>query len=403
MATSTSSDRVHRDATISPYKVLFYCCFPGGGIGRYTHELLQHLYGRTGVDVELACLPSFHWRDGADYPVWAELREISHRTPWRRRSRFLISQFANPARLFRRARETNVDIVHLSNINHLTFDWWKRSVNAGPFRVVATVHDVRRAKAMLNRRYEDRQLKNFYQRADGLFVHSRSQARELQEFANVKEERIHLVPHGPYDYGRPSADPAELRSRFSLPGNKQIALVFGNIRDDKNLDRLIRIWPRFSRDTHLVVAGRGDGGVHKPVGFYKALVEESSLTRSVTFFDHYIPNETVADLFAASDWVALPYSRAFTSQSGVLNVAVCYNRPIVASLTTTLSETLEQCDIGIGVKPDDDAALIAGIERLQARIRDGHQHEFEKYRRDFSWDETVRRTLDVYAALCPRS
>jgi glycosyltransferase involved in cell wall biosynthesis len=311
----------------------------------------------------------------------------------------LIGQFANPARLFRRARKTNADIVHLSNINHLTFDWWKRSANAGPFRIAATVHDVRRAKAMLNRRYEDRQLKRFYQRADALFVHSRAQARELQEFAEIPDQRIHLVPHGPYDYGRPSAEPLELRSRFGLPRAKQIALAFGNIRDDKNLDLLIRSWPRFSQDVHLVVAGRGDGGVHKPVGHYKALVESLSLTQSVTFLDRYIPDEMVADLFAASDWVALPYSRAFTSQSGVLNVAVCYNRPVVASRTTTLNETLEQCDIGVGVEPDDGAALIAGIERLQARLRDGHQHEFERYRRDFSWAEAARRTLAVYASL----
>lgn len=399
MGSPANSNQAHLSATSSRLKVLFYCCFPGGGIGRYTHELLQRMSGFPGVEVELACLPGFHWRGAAGYPIWPGLREISHPTAWRRRSRFLIGQFANPTRLFRRARDTGADIVHLSNINHLTFDWWKRLTNAGPFRVVATAHDVRRAKAMLNRGYEDRQLKRFYQRADALFVHSRAQARELRDFAGVRDERIHLVPHGPYDYGRPSAETFELRSRLGLPRDKQIALFFGNIRDEKNLELLIRSWPHFSHDTQLVVAGRGDGGMHRPIGYYKSLVQQLSLSHAVTFLDRYIPDEAVADLFAASDWVALPYSRTFTSQSGVLNVAVCYNRPVVTSRTATINEMLDQYDIGVCVEPDDSAALVAGIESLQARLRTGHQHEFEKYRHEFSWDEAARRTLEVYASL----
>lgn len=380
-------------------RVLFYSCFPGGGIGRYTHELLERMRLIPNTELELACLPSFQWRDRGGYRVWPGLSEISHRTPWKRRSRFLLGQFLNPRRLFRRARDTGVDVVHLSNINHLTFPLWGRQARRGPFRVVATAHDVRRAKAMINRRYEDYQLQRFYRMADALFVHSLAQAADLQDFANVRSERIHVVPHGPYDYGQPSGSAADCRKRFGLPLDKQIALFFGNIRDDKNLELLLRNWGRFRRDTHLVVAGRGDGGAHKPVSYYRALVEELGLNDAVTFIDHFIPDEAVPDLFTASDWVALPYGRAFTSQSGVLNVAVCYNRPVVASGAATFSETLEQCDLGVLVEPDDGNALAAGIETLQTRLRKGHQHEFAEYRRQFSWEENARRTMDVYRKL----
>jgi glycosyltransferase involved in cell wall biosynthesis len=381
-------------------RALFYSCFPGGGIGRYTHELLGRLRTLPGLEVELACLPGFHWRDAADYPVWAGLRDISHPLPWRRRSRFLIGQFVNPSRLFRRARQTGAGIVHLSNINHLTYAWWKGLAKPRSVQLVATAHDVRRAKAMLSRTYEDHQLRRFYRRADALFVHSRAQAEELHEFAGVPPERIHQVPHGPYDYGRPSAESKELRARLGWPQDRQIALCFGNIRDDKNLELLLRSWPRFSRTTHLVVAGRGGGRPHQPVSHYKALAAGLSLTNAVTFLDQYIPDPMVADLFGAADWVALPYSRSFTSQSGVLNVAVCYDRPVLASGAATFTETLEQCDIGVVVPPDDIDALVAGIEALQKRLAQGHPHEFEKYRRMFSWDEAARRTLAVYRTLC---
>jgi glycosyltransferase involved in cell wall biosynthesis len=254
---------------------------------------------------------------------------------------------------------------------------------------------------MVSRRYEDRQLRHFYRRADALLVHSAAQVVELEEFAQVPRERVHIVPHGPYDYGRPSAEKTDLRRRYGLPADKSIALFFGNIRDDKNLDLLIKGWTRFRGEAHLLVAGRGSGSPHKPIAYYKALVERLALNDAVTFADRYVPDNEVADLFAASDWVAIPYCRTFTSQSGVLNVAVCYDRPVLASGAATFAETLGQCDVGVCVPPDDGDALVSGIESLLARLRSGHAHQFERYRQMFSWQENVRRTIEVYRLLEP--
>ena len=110
---------------------------------------------------------------------------------------------------------------------------------------------------MLNRRYEDRQLCRFYRRADALFVHSRSQAADLLEFANVDAARVHVVPHGnPYDYGPPKpASKAVLRTQLGLPQDKTVALFFGNIRDEKNLALLMQAASRYKDCLHLVVAG----------------------------------------------------------------------------------------------------------------------------------------------------
>ncbi|WP_339908576.1 glycosyltransferase family 4 protein, partial [Symmachiella dynata] len=195
-------------------RVLFYLLFPGSGIGRYTHELLTHLSTRDGVDAELACLPTFHWLSEAEYKTWTGLREIGHPIAWRRRLRFLTAQFANPQRLCRRLDEQRADIVHFSNINHFSFPFWRRALDASGAKVVATVHDVRRQSAMVNRHYETRQLKNFYRRADALLVHSQAQACDLAEFAGVNPDKVHVVPHGPYDYGQPSADRDTLRIKY---------------------------------------------------------------------------------------------------------------------------------------------------------------------------------------------
>ena len=75
-----------------------------------------------------------------------------------------MSQFVNPGRLFRRMRATGAQIVHLSNVNHLTFPYWSRLAARVEARMVATAHDIEGAKPMLNRTYEDRQANRFFRR-----------------------------------------------------------------------------------------------------------------------------------------------------------------------------------------------------------------------------------------------
>ncbi|MGQ0633590.1 MAG: glycosyltransferase family 4 protein [Planctomycetaceae bacterium] len=380
-------------------RALFYAFFPGSGIGRYTHELLRELSRRRDVSAELACLPNFHWRDQATYPVWPGLREISHPRAWRRRLRFVLAQVENPRRLIARARATDAAVVHLSNINHLTFPLWNRWLRKGSLRVVATVHDVRRQRGIINLRYEERQLQRFYQQADGLFVHSHSQLVDLTTFADVDPARVHIVPHGPYDYGPASAPPEILRSRLGLPLDRQVALFFGNVRDEKNLDLLLEVLPPFADQVHLVVAGPTDVPGHKGRAHYRGRVESLGLTDAVTFIDGYIPDQSIPDLFAACDWVAMPYSRTFTSQSGVLNVAMSYHRPVLATSAPTLAETLAGVRVGVVVEPDCREALAAGTSRLQGRLAAAETWEFGEYLRRFSWAENARQTAEVYRAL----
>jgi glycosyltransferase involved in cell wall biosynthesis len=102
---------------------------------------------------------------------------------------------------------------------------------------------------------------------------------------------------------------------------------------------------------------------------------------------------------AISDWVALPYSRTFTSQSGVLNVAAWYRRPVLLSDTPTFRETAEQCDIGCLVEPDNMDAIGEGIGRIVERVEARHIHQFDEYLSRFGWEENIDRTVRVYRDL----
>lgn len=391
--------RLVRDESVDAPSVGFYLFFTRGGIARYTHILLTALAEQNEVNAELSCDSDFAIDLAAPYAVWPGLQSLSHRMPTIRRTRFMVGQVANPFRFARHADQRCFDIVHFSDFNHLTYPLWRNSIRRSGRKITATVHDVRRAKSILSRNYEDAQLQRFYREADALFVHSRSQAAELSDWASVDPARVHVVPHGPFDYGHASADRETLREKYGIPEGKLAALSFGNIRDDKNLDRVIRAIAAGDNSVHLLVAGRAAARGHRPLEYYKTLAEELCVADSVTFLTRYLNDDEVAEVFTASDWVALPYGRSFTSQSGVLSVAAHYRRPVLASAIATFKERMDGHDIGVGVEPEDDAALAAGIAKICAQLRVGHVYRFDDYLRANSWATNARLTTNIYREL----
>jgi len=169
----------HPTHAAASIRVLFYQFFPGGGIGRYTHELATAVDQHSGVDVEVVCSPDFEHLSVAPYRTWAGLQSIGHAVPLLRRLRFLSAQVVNPIRCLNRANTSRADVIHFSNINHLTYRFWRARIKGLPNKYVATVHDVRRAGKILNRGWEKRSLRQFYEDADGLFVHSEQQVSYL--------------------------------------------------------------------------------------------------------------------------------------------------------------------------------------------------------------------------------
>jgi glycosyltransferase involved in cell wall biosynthesis len=75
----------------------------------------------------------------------------------------------------------------------------------------------------------------------------------------------------------------------------------------------------------------------------------------------------VAQLFLDADAVALPYVEA--SQSGVLNVAAAFRKPVVVTDVGELRATVEPNGLGLVVPPRDPQALADALARLAAEPR----------------------------------
>jgi glycosyltransferase involved in cell wall biosynthesis len=390
----------HSSHSATPIRVLFYQFFPGGGIGRYTHELASAVDLDSGVDVEVGCSPDYEHLSVASYRTWAGLQSIAHTVPLLRRIRFLSAQVANPIRCLNRAKATRADVIHYSNINHLTYRFWRARLKGLPCKYVATVHDVRRAGKILNRGWEERSLRQFYEDADGLFVHSEQQVSDLQSFADVPKSKIHLVPHGTYAYPEPAESVEKIRMRMGLPAKRSIGLYFGMVRDDKNLEGLLTGLARMTGPLpFLVVAGRMAEQGAQSEGHFRQRIHELGLDEDVLLINRFIATEDVGDFYRVADFSCLTYKKYFTSQSGVLNVAMHFRCPVLVTPAPTLAETLDHFDIGVRCEDDTPRAIESGIQEMQSRLDGGRPFDFEAYRQAHSWDENARRTIQVYRRL----
>lgn len=376
-------------------RVVFYVALPAGGIGKYTDQLLQRLVLYPDLDVQVICLPEFHWRNNTSYQTRPILASISHRIPLVRRFRFLCGQILNPRRLSSILRRERPDVVHICNVHHLTYPLWAAELKGSGVVCVYTVHDVKRARAIVNHNWESRQLKRFYQDCDALFVHGVAQGLELEQYAGVSAKRIHQVPHGPTYYGRSRGITERLncRQRLGVSSDVSLVLFFGFMRPEKNLCGFLKAFSISRSKSVLLVAGQGDFQTARD------LANDLGLGDRVRWEQRHIDDTEIPDLLAAADWIALPYLPQFTSHSGVFNLAAAYHRPVLATPTVSFKEVLAHYDLGVLCDGFTPQHIAAGIARLEQRLEARASFDFGSYTDYYSWERNAEITAAVYHKL----
>ena len=191
--------------------------------------------------------------------------------------------------------------------------------------------------------------------------------------------------------------PATSYSPLATPASPDVVfLAFGFIRDNKNLDLVIRALVE-NPSAVLVVMGRAQSKKDKPLEFYRNLAAEMGVQDRVKFFDGFVPDEKLSSYFAAADVVVLTYDASFHSQSGVLNVAARARRPVLVSAgESPLKDCVERFRLGVFVEPDNLRALQEGMKMVMSdewRVMGG-EPDWEGYEAFASWDVNVAKILE---------
>lgn len=257
-------------------------------------------------------------------------------------------------RLTRLIRHERPSLIHLLSNTTLWLNFvvpfWR------PIPLVTTVHDVDPHPGDSDtRRLPLWAPRLMIRQSQHLVVHGEGLKRAVVQRYSKPADHVHVLSHpvirryaelaGRQDIKRKTGDRA-----FRL-------LMFGRIFAYKGLEFLIRAEAELANslpDLRVTIAGRGDDP-----RMFSALMGNPG---NYDIRNRFIDDAEVAQLFVDADAVVLPYTEA--SQSGVLNVAAAFGKPVIATDVGELGSTVRSNRLGIVVPPKNVQQLADAIRTL---------------------------------------
>ena len=219
-----------------------------------------------------------------------------------------------------------------------------------------------------------------FNQADFFIVQSDAVEKELNK--HFPRAVYRKVPHPVYEnFGMPIPK-QEARAKLGIK-EKRVLLYFGYVRAYKGLLTLIDAMKRIP-DTLLLAVGEFYDDESK----YRQKVKDLNLESCIKFVSEYVPNEKVATYFSAADVVVLPYLSA--TQSGIVQIAYNFNKPVIATNVGGLAETVIDGKAGFVAQPNNPESLASCIQRF---YNENKEREFVtnvmQEKKKYSWDAMV--------------
>lgn len=226
---------------------------------------------------------------------------------------------------------------------------------------------------------------------DAVIAHSEHGARRLRDQVGLDRDRVHVIPHGAFDYLTRLPEEKPLPSELE-GAEKPVILFFGLLRPYKGLDVLLEALGRVENAELWIV-----GNPRMDLAPLRRAASEAP--RRVRFVTRFVEDAEIPAIFRAADLVVLPYRDA--EHSGVLYTGLAFGKPLVLSEVGGFPEVARTGAARL-VPPGDAPALAAALSNLIAD--ETARAELARASRaaaagPYSWGAIAARTLDLYREL----
>jgi len=249
------------------------------------------------------------------------------------------------------------------------------------------------------RRPGDKLLTRFaFRYIDSYVVQSRAVERDLRKWH--PDPLTSYLPHPVYEiFGEEEerlaarAKLAQVDPAMTLTDDERVMLFFGYVRDYKGLDVILDAMPSIleKMKVRLLVVGEFYNNEQK----YRDQVRRLGVGDYVVFHSDYVPNEEVGTYFSAADVLTLPYKSA--TQSGIIQIAYNFHRPVIATDVGGLGEVIVDGRTGAIVPPEDPHALAKAVVDFFAhdRFADYRANVIEE-KKQYSWEHMAEGIEELY-------
>lgn len=364
-----------------------------GGISRYVAELAEHFAVENEVHVYAT-----KWKDVASKDI------IFHKIPTISGPRVISSiPFTLQCTVRLKLSRSKYDIIHINGCDSIYQD-------------IITAHSIHRAGMEFKKQEKEIRGHGFldmfnltietlnysHRNYKKIIADSTSSKEELMKYYNVPDEDIAVIPLGvdlneykPLQKNKLT----ELRRKYSIDENDTVLLIVATEFYRKGMMELIRAIDRLvnrrgHRNIKLLVVGKAVvEGSRKGDTYYRELASKLGVGSKVLFTGHINDLNSyynLADIFVFPtkyEAFGIPTLEAMAAGLPVLNSKIGAGELITDGVD------------GIHLKNPNDIMEIA--DKLETLINDEKLRETlgknaRKTAMKYSWDETARKTMEVY-------
>ncbi len=238
----------------------------------------------------------------------------------------------------------------------------------------------------------DRFLTRFFVKSiDGAIVMSQTVADDLAGYR--KELPVVMSPHPLFDNYGPGLTRKEALDKLSLDPDNSYILFFGFIRAYKGLALLLEAFADSrlrNRKLKLLVAGE----FYEDQTPYMEIIRKHNIEDDVIIHNRFIPDNEVPLYFSAADLVAQTYRSA--TQSGVTQIALHYEIPVLVTDTGGLREIIADKKCGYVVRPDPKEIADAIADYFDNNRRKEFTTGIKAEKDKFTWDKLTASMTEVF-------
>jgi glycosyltransferase involved in cell wall biosynthesis len=229
----------------------------------------------------------------------------------------------------------------------------------------------------------------FLTRVDYYILLSTQVENDLKKIISNPKSKV--LPHPIYSRFGNSVD-KQLALKFLNLKEKKYLLFFGFIREYKGLDILIEAMKllKAKDEINLIVAGE----FYQNEKQYLEIIKKYDLSDRILLFNDFIQTNDVKYYFSVCDAVILPYRNA--TQSGIVQMAINFNKPVIAANVGGIGEVIEDGKTGYIVEKENPEKLAQAITRF---YKEDKEKKFAAnmglLKEKYSWQNFVNGMMEL--------
>ncbi len=221
-----------------------------------------------------------------------------------------------------------------------------------------------------------------FEYATKIVVHNDFSKNELEKLrlSEAIRNKIRIIKHGGF---------IDLLKKEDVPKDSNynpqelFILFFGQIKEVKGLDILLKAMPYVNKNIKLIIAGKP---WHFDFSEYDKLISELKLEDRIIKFIQFISNDLRDELFKKSCLIILPYKRIYAS--GVLLTAMSHGKACLVSNLQPLQEIITHNYNGFIFEQGNPQSLATEINlalKDSSKLSEIEDNSFKSIKNEYNW------------------